>query len=96
VAAVTTAKKRKRNDDPPSVFPVQNYRQSTEAMKLFRPLETDRDSKDALQRRIETLLSINLKEDEWRNVVNGRDPNDVCRTMVIGTATIWRFSWWIP
>jgi hypothetical protein len=55
-----------------------NYWESPEAFLLFRPLETDEDAKETLQRRIERLKVVNEQEDGWRSVVDGRDPDNFC------------------
>ena len=57
-----------------------HFWQSTDAANLFRPLETDANVKDTLQRRIERLLSVQETEEGWRNVVQGRDPKNLCST----------------
>lgn len=75
--------KRQRTEEYPRVTPHLNLKQTTywqspEAIKLFRPNETDEDVKDTLCRRIKQLQSVNEKVEGWRNVMDGRDLNNCC------------------
>lgn len=70
-------------DDPANITPAAplqqtTYWQSPEAIALFQPLIRDNNAKDTLQRCVTRLQSVNASQDGWRNVVNGRDPDNFC------------------
>jgi hypothetical protein len=58
----------------------QSYWDSPEAQRLFCPKETDKSVLETLQRRIKLLEGVNSHLEGWRDVIKGRDPDDICTT----------------
>ena len=71
------------SSEPPHVTPSQRilqetYWDSSDAKDLVGWIETDSDAKETLIRHIEQLKTVNNTNDNWRNVIMGRDPDDFC------------------
>ena len=76
------------SSEPPHVTPSQRilqetYWDSSDAKDLVGWIETDSDAKETLIRHIEQLKTVNNTNDNWRNVIMGRDPDDFCTSIDI-------------
>jgi len=83
VANVGPAPERLRLVSPPgsgssNQIATQSFWESPEAMKLFEPKESDNTVEETLKRRVKALAGAVAAADGWRNVVEGRDPDDLC------------------
>jgi len=56
----------------------QTYWDSSESRRLFGAYEEDQNTLIAINRKIEKLRSVNQTVDGYRNVVEGRDPRNIC------------------
>jgi len=64
---------------PPDILTTQTWWDSPEAFKLFKPVDDlDTDVESTLRRRINKLKDANIRNDAWRLVVKGHDPDDLC------------------
>ncbi|KAI2492861.1 hypothetical protein MHU86_21674 [Fragilaria crotonensis] len=82
-------RKRQRQEDSATngiALSSSYWPSSPEAYYLFRPRGYERSSssvasetpQEALERRIQVLRSVHDNEDSWRNVVVGRDADNIC------------------